>query len=132
MGPTDGDLMKAWRQRREERWTATPREHYEALMAEADLAFERGDLDGAQALVGAAWKHASRIPLEEETLARAAARAQDRVSESTNLRCADCGRRFYSEAFQQMLERGERCPDCQGGLERSSDWKPTERHLRSA
>ena len=39
-----------WTPRREERRKATRREHYEALMWEAELALERGDPDGAEAL----------------------------------------------------------------------------------
>jgi len=43
-----------WTLLQEDRRKATRRERYDALMWEADLAFERGDLDGAEALKAAA------------------------------------------------------------------------------
>jgi NAD-dependent SIR2 family protein deacetylase len=33
-----------------------------------------------------------------------------------NLRCSECGTRFYSAAPAEMVERGERCEVCAGEL----------------
>lgn len=45
-----------WKPPRGYRRKATRRERHDALMEEADLAFERGDIDGAEELKAAAEK----------------------------------------------------------------------------
>jgi hypothetical protein len=48
--------MSLWAPRSEDRRKATRRERHDTLLWEADIAFERGDLDGAEELKAAAQK----------------------------------------------------------------------------
>ena len=63
----DGYIM--WKPRGEDRRRESRQERYEALMWEADLAFERGDLDRAEELTAAAQKalEGEETPLGERS-----------------------------------------------------------------